>query len=211
MSSLLTTVGLNKVSLIKPAASVLAATKLPLNTFKLNKTSLNQRCLFSNQPSLLEESKCKNGECKKKAGKRLTKKKAAFDPSKVDYLNQEGFVHSVESMGSLEGPGNRFLLFVTGCPARCIYCENPDTWQNVNGKKMKVSELVKRARNLKPYYENSVGVVVSLALVVIHYLNQNLFLHSSMLCKKMLVFILVLKLLVKVLNTLGILFYHILI
>ncbi|ORY79148.1 pyruvate formate lyase activating enzyme, partial [Neocallimastix californiae] len=79
------------------------------------------------------------------------------DPSKTDYINCEGYVHSVESMGSLEGPGNRFLLFVTGCPARCIYCENPDTWQNVNGNKMKVGELTKKARNLKPYYENSVG------------------------------------------------------
>jgi len=157
MSSLLTTVGLNKVSLLKPAATALAASKLPLNTFKLNQTNLNQRCLFSNKTSLLEESKCQNGECKKKAGKRLTKKKAPFDPTKVDYANYEGFVHSVESMGSLEGPGNRFLLFVTGCPARCIYCENPDTWQNSNGKKMKVNELIKRARNLKPYYVNSVG------------------------------------------------------
>jgi len=157
MSSLLTTVGLNKVSLLKPAATALAASKLPLNTFKLNQTNLNQRCLFSNRTSLLEESKCQNGECKKKAGKRLTKKKAPFDPTKVDYANYEGFVHSVESMGSLEGPGNRFLLFVTGCPARCIYCENPDTWQNSNGKKMKVNELIKRARNLKPYYVNSVG------------------------------------------------------
>jgi len=107
MSSLLTTVGLNKVSLLKPAASVLAASKLPLNTLNFNKPSLNQRCLLSNKPSLLEEAK-------KKAGKRLTKKKAAFDPAKIDYINQEGFVHSVESMGSLEGPGNRFLLFVTG-------------------------------------------------------------------------------------------------
>jgi len=117
MSSLLTTVGLNKVSLLKPV-SVLAASKLPLNTsLKLNNVSLNQRCLFSNQTSLLEESKCQNGSCntnKKKRGKRLTKKKAPFDPSKTDYANCEGFVHSVESMGSLEGPGNRFLLFVTG-------------------------------------------------------------------------------------------------
>jgi len=158
MSSLLTTVGLNKVSLLKPAATAFAASKLPLNSFKLNQTNLNQRCLFSNKTSLLEESKCQNGECsKKKAGKRLTKKKAPFDPSKIDYANYEGFVHSVESMGSLEGPGNRFLLFVTGCPARCIYCENPDTWQNSNGKKMKVGDLIKRARNLKAYYEFSVG------------------------------------------------------
>ncbi|ORX48085.1 pyruvate formate-lyase activating [Piromyces finnis] len=157
MSSLLSTVGLNKVSLLKPAATALAASKLPLNTLKLNQVNLNQHCLFSNQTSLLEESKCKNGQCKKAAAKRLGKKKAPFDPSKIDYNNFEGYVHSVESMGSLEGPGNRFLLFVTGCPARCIYCENPDTWQHVNGTKMRVGDLVKRARNLKPYYEFSVG------------------------------------------------------
>ncbi|ORX79012.1 pyruvate formate lyase activating enzyme [Anaeromyces robustus] len=127
-----------------------------------NNLSLNQRCLFSNKTTLLEESKCQNGECstggKKKLGaKRLTKKKAPFDPSKTDYMNCEGYVHSVESMGSLEGPGNRFLLFVTGCPVRCIYCENPDTWVNKNGTKMRVNELAKKAKNLKPYYEFSVG------------------------------------------------------
>jgi len=101
MSSLLTTVGLNKVSLIKPAATALAVSKLPLNTgLKLNNVSLNQRCLLSNKTSLLEESKCQNGACTTK--KRLTKKKTPFDPSKTDYSNCEGFVHSVESMGSLE-------------------------------------------------------------------------------------------------------------
>ncbi|KAI9202977.1 uncharacterized protein BJ171DRAFT_583459 [Polychytrium aggregatum] len=81
-----------------------------------------------------------------------------FDPSKIDYQNVEGYVHSTESLGTLEGPGNRFLIFVTGCPARCLYCENPDTWEIKKAATVqKVHDLVERARKLQPFYKHSVG------------------------------------------------------
>ena len=53
-----------------------------------------------------------------------------------------GRVHSIETFGAVDGPGIRFVVFLQGCPMRCQYCHNPDTWDFAGGKEMSVGELV---------------------------------------------------------------------
>ena len=57
----------------------------------------------------------------------------------------EGYIHQLESFGCADGPGSRFIIFFSGCPLRCLYCHNPDTWKMTDGKLYSVEELVKEA------------------------------------------------------------------
>lgn len=63
----------------------------------------------------------------------------------------EGRIHSLESFGAVDGPGIRYVIFFQGCPMRCIYCHNPDTWPMQGGQRMSVEELVARIRPYKPF------------------------------------------------------------
>lgn len=57
-------------------------------------------------------------------------------------MTTTGAVHSWDLATAVDGPGTRFTLFLSGCPLRCLYCENPDTWNMRDGKRMTVSEVV---------------------------------------------------------------------
>ena len=72
-----------------------------------------------------------------------------------------GYIHSTESFGSVDGPGVRCIIFVTGCPLRCQFCHNPDTWKMTDGEKTEVDALVKKALRCKPYWRNGGGITVS--------------------------------------------------
>ena len=69
-------------------------------------------------------------------------------------------VHSFESMAALDGEGIRFAVFFTGCPLRCVYCHNPDTWFS-EGIEYTAEQLYKKIRRYKPYFKDNGGVTFS--------------------------------------------------
>lgn len=76
-----------------------------------------------------------------------------------------GRVHSVESFGSADGPGVRYIVFLKGCNMRCKYCHNPDTWakcgENDGTKLMTPQEVLKTAMRYKAYWKQTGGITVS--------------------------------------------------
>ena len=72
-----------------------------------------------------------------------------------------GKIHSIETFGAVDGPGIRFVVFMQGCPMRCKYCHNPDTWEFSDGKEMSVEELVSEISKYRHYFGNDGGVTVS--------------------------------------------------
>lgn len=73
-----------------------------------------------------------------------------------------GRINSIESMGLVDGPGIRFVVFMQGCPLRCKFCHNPETW-DLNGKSKCYTpeELIKKILNYKPYFKHNGGVTFS--------------------------------------------------
>ena len=70
-----------------------------------------------------------------------------------------GKIHSIESFGTVDGPGIRFVTFLQGCPLRCAYCHNPDTWDMRATQEYTVGELVKKIKRYKSYFRASGGGV----------------------------------------------------
>ncbi len=70
-------------------------------------------------------------------------------------------VHSIESLGTLDGPGLRTVIFFTGCPLRCSYCHNPDTWTHDTAMVYGVKTLLDKVLRMKPYYKERGGVTLS--------------------------------------------------
>ena len=76
-------------------------------------------------------------------------------------MSQKGIVHSIQSLGTVDGPGIRFVVFLKGCNLRCGCCHNPDTWELDGGKIYTAEELVTRALRYREYFGNEGGVTVS--------------------------------------------------
>ncbi|GAE35135.1 pyruvate formate-lyase-activating protein [Halalkalibacter akibai] len=68
-----------------------------------------------------------------------------------------GKVHSIETCGTVDGPGLRYVVFMQGCLLRCQYCHNPDTWKIGEGKDMSVDDIMADLEHYLPYFESSNG------------------------------------------------------
>ena len=77
-------------------------------------------------------------------------------------MNKEltGNIHSVESFGTVDGPGIRFVVFMQGCPMRCLYCHNPDTWEYETDNKMTADEIISKYNGVKEFLKNG-GLTVT--------------------------------------------------
>ena len=73
----------------------------------------------------------------------------------------KGYIHQLESFGSVDGPGVRFIIFFAGCPLRCKYCHNPDTWDMMKGKQYTADELLDEAITCREYWGTKGGITVS--------------------------------------------------
>jgi pyruvate formate lyase activating enzyme len=71
----------------------------------------------------------------------------------------KGRIHSIETCGTVDGPGIRVVVFTQGCPLRCRYCHNPDTWQPSGGREVSVPELVAEIEKYRSYLRCSGGGV----------------------------------------------------
>lgn len=75
------------------------------------------------------------------------------------YSDKAGHVHSIDSCGMVDGPGIRYLIFLSGCALRCKYCHNPDTWDLKSGRIMTVGEIIQDIKKYKSFIKFSDGGV----------------------------------------------------
>ncbi len=73
----------------------------------------------------------------------------------------KGFIHSFQSLGTLDGPGVRFVAFLQGCNLRCGCCHNPDTWERWGGMEYSSADVVNKAVRFKEYFGDKGGITLS--------------------------------------------------
>lgn len=73
----------------------------------------------------------------------------------------KGRIHSFQSLGAVDGPGLRYVVFLQGCTLRCAYCHNPDTWNAAGGEEYEADDIVRKILRYKSYFGKDGGVTVS--------------------------------------------------
>ena len=73
----------------------------------------------------------------------------------------QGNIHSIETCGTVDGPGTRFVVFTKGCPMRCQYCHNPDTWEMTGATDMEPKYILEQYHRNESFYQNGGGITVT--------------------------------------------------
>ena len=92
-----------------------------------------------------------------------------------------GYINSIETMGLVDGPGIRVVVFMQGCKLRCLYCHNPETWKLKEGLEMTPEDLVSKITHYKEYFSNGGGVTFSGGEPL---LQPDFLIETLKLCKK---------------------------
>ncbi len=83
-----------------------------------------------------------------------------------------GNIHSIETCGTVDGPGIRFVVFMQGCPMRCLYCHNPDTWSLENNQQISVSSILKQYESVKEFCKGGITVTGGEPLLQIDFVTE---------------------------------------
>ena len=78
-----------------------------------------------------------------------------------------GRIHSLESFGTVDGPGIRYVVFFQGCPMRCLYCHNPDTWEMAGGTQMTADEIIEKITRNREFYTSG-GITATGVMIGLH-------------------------------------------
>ena len=73
----------------------------------------------------------------------------------------DGYINKVESFGAVDGPGMRYIIFFAGCPMRCKFCHNPDTWKMEGGERRSAESLLDEAETCRAYWGKKGGITAS--------------------------------------------------
>ena len=86
--------------------------------------------------------------------------------------NLSGNIHSVETCGTVDGPGIRFVVFTQGCPMRCLYCHNPDSWSTGVNKELSVEEILNQYESVKEFCKGGITVTGGEPLLQIDFVTE---------------------------------------
>ena len=86
--------------------------------------------------------------------------------------NAVGNIHSIETCGTVDGPGVRFVVFMQGCPMRCLYCHNPDTWTTEKNKEMSVEYILLKYDGVKEFCKGGITVTGGEPLMQIDFVTE---------------------------------------
>lgn len=78
----------------------------------------------------------------------------------INYREVKGRIHSIESFGAVDGPGVRFIVFFQGCPLRCLFCHNPDSWSFTDGEEKTAGEMIDQIVSYRSFIQKG-GVTLS--------------------------------------------------
>ncbi len=91
----------------------------------------------------------------------LSRREGRSRAAKPEQTDMVGYLHSVETFGTLDGPGIRYVLFFQGCHLKCLFCQNRDTWERRPGRIVTVPELIAEFKRYKAYMNSSGGGITA--------------------------------------------------